>query len=119
MTRSVFWLDRTAEIIRDDMLDACSREGIDIDLETSTEASLEKIPRGKHVYILHLSSIDEADLLRLRNEQPWSYVVGLSRRGNAPLPVDLFELIDKNLFVVGFDNLKEILTEYEGLGKQT
>tara|TARA_Y100000310_G_C20592460_1_gene768803 strand:+ start:244 stop:633 length:390 start_codon:yes stop_codon:yes gene_type:complete len=72
-----FLVEDLEYLIKDIAKDDFNRE-----METRSSIRIEpRIPRDYDFYYMHLSQLDLNDLEKLREEQPWSYIVGISGGG--------------------------------------
>jgi hypothetical protein len=80
-----------------------------------TEESGSRIPRDYDIYFLHLSDTNAQDFIALREEQSWSYIVGLTgnsksnkiKDSNVPLTIgDLWKYCDEIYYVPSFHELE-------------
>ena len=68
--------------------------GKDIEVQVSEERYVHTVPRGYDAYLVHFSNVRLNDILDLRQEQPWSKIVGVSGAANVGVDAELRSVVD-------------------------
>lgn len=106
--KKVYILDSVlVETLKMSVSETAENLDMKIELETSSDRLVRILPRGYDIYILHLSNLEDQDLKGLREEQPWSYIVGIS--GIYSLPKELKKCLDNTYRVLHQIDIENIL----------
>ncbi len=86
--------------------------GRKIEVKHSHANYMARVPRDYDIYVLHLSNFNFEDLEVLKEEQPWSFIVGITggdmNPSNAPR---VFKVLDRCHFLLSYSRIGEILEE--------
>ena len=85
------------------------KKKLNLEIKTSETDHLNKILRGHRVYLLHLSNIDENDLIQLRKNQPLSLIY---LRTGKHIPKSLYEVYEDKFFLFHNTILDNCILEY-------
>lgn len=118
MKKKLFILDnkcveKTKSII-ENLVRLLDYKELDLEIKTSKEEIINYLPRDYDVYILHLSNINEKDLENLRNEQPWSWIYGLTGKGTSE---KILDIIDREYFLPSKRQFEYIFEEIKNYRK--
>ncbi|MBT3814825.1 hypothetical protein HOE37_03505 [Candidatus Woesearchaeota archaeon] len=113
--KKVYLVDssRVGEKIAGSLRLASDETNIPIELRVSHQLRVDRLPRDYDLYVLHLSNVGFDDVRQLKEEQPWSYFIAISR-GGGPTPTDIKNLFDKNLKLVYVRQLEDALRSING-----
>ncbi len=76
-------------VIKDLNKELGDKENIVFRGEVVSEKTLTKVPRGYDLYILHIGDLRGDDFKFLREEQPWSEIIGISNAGDYEYKQDI------------------------------
>ena len=92
--------------------EAC-RLGININTElevrVSEEEFVSEVPRGYDAYLIHFSNVRPEDIISLRQEQPWSKIVGVSGAANTRAYGQLAGIVDHLYGVIMPSGYRELI----------
>ncbi len=71
-----------------------------------------RLPRDFEGYLLHLAQVElRRDLSALREEQPWSFIYGISGQGTVDLVPEVRNCLDRTFYIVRPFDYQEIIKD--------